>query len=61
MAMCPLTTSTTNSCEGAKPGKPSSGRGLAHQHKQIVVAEDIDAARKDRDGQWQRLSTSPKE
>ena len=49
MAMCPLTTSTTNSCEGAKRGKRSSGRGLAHQHKQIVVAEDIDAARKDRD------------
>ena len=49
MAMCPLTTSTTNSCEGAKRGKRSSGRGLAHQHKPIVVAEDIDAARKDRD------------
>jgi hypothetical protein len=44
----------------AQPGKLSSGRGLAHQHKEIVVAEDIDAARKDRDAEWQRLSTSPK-
>jgi len=31
---------------GRKRGKRSSGRGLAHQHKQIVVAENIEAARK---------------
>jgi len=61
MAMCPLTTSTTNSCENAKRGKHRSGCGLAHQQTSIVVAEDIDAARKDRDREWQRLSTGPKE
>jgi len=52
MAMCPLTTSTTNSCENAKRGKHRSGCGLAHQQTSIVVAEDIDAARKDRDREW---------
>lgn len=61
MAMCPLTMSTTKWCQGAKRGKRGSDCGLAHQRTQIVVAEDIDAVRNDRDGEWQRLSTGPKE
>lgn len=61
MAMCTLTTSTTNWVRAQDGGMRSSGCGLAHKQTGIVVAEDIDAVRRDRDGEWQRLSTGPKE
>jgi phenylpyruvate tautomerase PptA (4-oxalocrotonate tautomerase family) len=55
--MCLQTTLTAKSCEDAKRGKRCSGCGLTHQQTKIVVTENIDSARRDRDDECQRPST----